>query len=250
MAKTPPAMMLYFEDYISLRASLNGEDTLAVIDAMVWYSKEGRLPDESTLSPAARICWNFVRPRIDRDTKAYRKKSESRRAAANKRWNAEGSENANDANDTNGCKCIEKMHMHQNHANNATAKFYANSTQPNSTQLNEVVVNTTEPLPPPPADDGRVYGFDGMDLTADMENCDRAEALIRQYRLPDSDTTLEAVLEDANKCGWERLEAALKEAALKNARERISVVFYRAILYGAPRKEAVNADPYADFERF
>ena len=136
------------------------------------------------------------------------------------------------------------MQTHQTDANDA------NSTQPNSTQLNEVVVNTTMLPPPPPADDRRVYGFDGTDLTGDMENCDRAEALIRQYRLPDADPTLSALLEDAEKAGWERLEAALKDAALRNTRERISIAYYRAILYGTPRKEAASADPYANFERF
>lgn len=84
------------------------------------------------------------------------------------------------------------------------------------------------------------------------ENHQHAEQLIRRYGLPDNDPTLDAVLEDAEVHGWERLEAALQEAALSNSRQRISVKFYRSILTAEPRKEQVHAraDPYANFERF
>ena len=69
--------MLYFEDYASLRATLDGDDVLAVLDAMVAYAEEGELPVEENLSQAARICWRFMRPKLDRDAQAYQKKSES-----------------------------------------------------------------------------------------------------------------------------------------------------------------------------
>lgn len=84
------------------------------------------------------------------------------------------------------------------------------------------------------------------------ENHQHAEQLIRRFGLPDNDPTLEAVLEDAQAHGWDRLEAALQTAALSNSRQKISVVFYRSILTAEPRKEQTNAraDPYANYERF
>lgn len=78
-----------------------------------------------------------------------------------------------------------------------------------------------------------------------------AEQLIRRYGLPDNDLTIEAVLEDAEAHGWERLEAALQKAALSNSRQRISVVFYRSILTSASKEGTrVRADPYANYPVF
>ena len=84
------------------------------------------------------------------------------------------------------------------------------------------------------------------------ENHQHAEHVIRRYGLPDNDPTLEAVLEDAEKHGWEQLEAALQKAALSNCRQNISVMFYRSILTAEPRKEQPNAraDPYANYDVF
>jgi len=82
-------------------------------------------------------------------------------------------------------------------------------------------------------------------------NHQHAEQLIRRYGLPDNDPTLEAVLEDAEKHGWEKLETALQTAALSNSRQKISVVFYRSILTAIPKEDAhARADPYANYERF
>lgn len=91
----------------------------------------------------------------------------------------------------------------------------------------------------------------GGSMSARIANHQHAEDLIRQYRLPDGDITMDALLEDAERAGWEKLENALKEAALGNSRQRISVKFYRSILYAVPKKEESNArDPYAGYERF
>lgn len=79
----------------------------------------------------------------------------------------------------------------------------------------------------------------------------RAEQIIRRYGLPDNDPTLEAVLEDAEAHGWEKLEAALQTAALSNSRQKISVVFYRSILTAIPKEDAhARADPYANYPVF
>lgn len=226
--------MLYFEDYASLRATLDGDDVLAVLDAMVAYAEESELPIEENLSQAARICWRFMRPKLDRDAQAYQKKSESRRAAANKRWGAEAAKAPDYANDANACKCIEGMQemQAQNFMPTATATTTASAT----------AAEDTRAMPAPPASEMQTL----------RENHRRAEQIIRRYGLPDNDLTLEAVLEDAEAHGWDKLEAALQTAALSNSRQKISVVFYRSILTAEPRKEktGARADPYANYERF
>ena len=58
----------------------------------------------------------------------------------------------------------------------------------------------------------------------------RADDLLRRYKLPDSDMSREALLEDAEKVGFDRLEEALKQASLSNSKPALSVNFYRAVL--------------------
>ena len=68
----------------------------------------------------------------------------------------------------------------------------------------------------------------------------RADDLIRRYKLPDSDMSREALLEDVEKVGFDQLEEVLKQASLSNNRPGLSVNFYRAILNssGAQQKGA------------
>ncbi|MBQ2990900.1 MAG: hypothetical protein IJD60_06385 [Clostridia bacterium] len=68
----------------------------------------------------------------------------------------------------------------------------------------------------------------------------RADDLIRRYRLPDSDPTREAVLEDAEKVGFDRLEEVLKQASLSNNRQGLSVNFYRTVLNGSGKQKEAN----------
>lgn len=75
-----------------------------------------------------------------------------------------------------------------------------------------------------------IIGFDGTDLTEDMENCARADELVQRYKLPDTDQSREALLEDAAQRGWDDVEAALKRASLSNTRQMVSVNFYRRFL--------------------
>lgn len=60
---------------------------------------------------------------------------------------------------------------------------------------------------------------DDFDLSEQIAAHQRADELIRRYRLPDSDPTREALLEDAEKYGFDRLEDVLKQAALSNNRQ-------------------------------
>lgn len=75
--------------------------------------------------------------------------------------------------------------------------------------------------------------LDDDGLTQAIENNRRADQLIRRYRLPEGDTSLEALLEDEERVGWEAVEAALKRAAESNSRPMLSVTYYRAVLNGS-----------------
>ena len=80
------------------------------------------------------------------------------------------------------------------------------------------------------------------DIAVLRDNHARADSLMERYHLPDGDTTREALLEDAESFGWDKLEAALKVAATSNSRERVSIAFYRSILNGNGGKR--NARSY------
>ena len=87
------------------------------------------------------------------------------------------------------------------------------------------------------------------DLLNQIAAHQRADDLIRRYKLPDSDMSREALLEDAEKLGFLRLEEALKQASLSNNRQGLSVNFYRSVLNGnGKRKEASTfASTYGEY---
>lgn len=78
------------------------------------------------------------------------------------------------------------------------------------------------------------------DLFDQIEAHQRADDLIRRYRLPDSDPTREALLEDAEGVGFDRLEEVLKQASLSNNRQGLSVNFYRTVLNGSGKQKEAN----------
>ena len=105
MAQKKPGLMLYFEDYDSLRTTLCAEDLVTVLDAMVALSRTGTFSDEEKLSDAAKICWRFMKPRVERDSQQYAERVKKRRDAANARWNAQASMIAS------ASTCTDEMHM-------------------------------------------------------------------------------------------------------------------------------------------
>ena len=86
-----------------------------------------------------------------------------------------------------------------------------------------------------------IIGFDGTDLTQEMENCARADDLVQRYKLPDTDQSREALLEDAARVGFDRLEGALKQAALSNNRQGLSVNFYRSVLNSNEKRKGASS---------
>lgn len=92
--------------------------------------------------------------------------------------------------------------------------------------------------------------FNGSDLSEQLADYRHADDLLCRYRLPDCDTSREALLEDAERVGWDVLEDALKRAAGANSRDRISVNYYRAVLNGRGKEDARNerrSDPYGGY---
>lgn len=95
-----------------------------------------------------------------------------------------------------------------------------------------------------------VDAFDGSDLSGQIADLQRADELIRRYRLPDCDASREALLEDAERAGWETLEEALRQAAASNSRQGLSINFYRAVMNGTgkgDKLDARRADPYGGY---
>ena len=241
--KKRPGLMLYFDDYASLRSSLSGEELVSVLDAMIRYAESGNIPDEESLSPAANICWRFMRPKIDRDVEKYDEVCEKRAGAAKKRWSSCASSEKRDAS---VCKCIESTHDEHLHdfmptttiTRNTTVAVTATQQQRNNNADVAEIKDSRETALSPTADDD-------FDLSAQVADHQRADDLIRRYHLPDCDISREALLEDAELFGFEKLEEALQRAAFGNSRQGLSVNFYRTFLMGGgKRKEAGGFESY------
>ena len=218
--------MLYFEDFDSLRSTLCADDLVSVLDAMVALSRTGTFSDEEKLSDAAKICWRFMKPRIERDSKQYEERVKKRRDAANARWNAQASANAS------ASTCNDEMRM-QNFVPTQPNSPQRNPTQRISSQPNAAAAHISDSGSHPPSE--RIEAFDGSDLSGQVANLQRANGLISRYRLPDCDASREALLEDAERVGWENLEDALGKAAASNSRQGLSINFYRTVMNDAFR---------------
>lgn len=231
MAQKKPGLMLYFEDYDSLRTTLCAEDLVTVLDAMVALSRTGTFSDEEKLSDAAKICWRFMKPRVERDSQQYAERVRKRRDAANARWNVHSATNAN------ASTCTDEIHM-QNFM----------PTQLSAAQLNAEAAHIHNSGSYSPSES--IEAFDGSDLSGQVVNNQRADGLIRRYHLPDCDTSREALLEDAERVGWEKLEEALKQAAASNSRQGLSINFYRSVLNGSGKgggQDARRTDPFGGY---
>ncbi len=234
MAQKQPGIMIYFRDYYSLRSSLNAEEFITVFDAMISYAETGNLPDTSAFSNSALICWRFMQPRIDHDSVSYRKKSEARSAAAKKRWEEEKAKHANastEANNANDAKHTNALNgkSDANDANDGLHECMPIQFNTNTNSIPIAVADTIPCISTAPNDEEH-------DLSAQIAAHQRADDLIKRYQLPDADPTREALLEDAEAIGWIKLEDALRQASFSNSRQRVSIAFYRSILYPSTTK--------------
>lgn len=90
------------------------------------------------------------------------------------------------------------------------------------------------------AGDERIIGIDGTDLTQACSDYDQADELVRAYKMPDTDQSRGALVEDAERYGWEKVKDALKKAAQSNSRPMISINFYRAALENLGKPKSKN----------
>lgn len=95
-----------------------------------------------------------------------------------------------------------------------------------------------------------IFGFDGRDLSAEMEASRTAQALIRRYGLADTEATFAALMEDIGTRGLDAVRSALEDAAASDNRGGISVRYYRAILANQgrarPAQPKSSAGPVQD----
>ena len=84
--KQKPGVMIYFDLRPCLQR-LTNEQKGALFSAILNYAENGVLPELDDI--AVGVAWDFVKPRIDRDTEVYAGKIVKARAAAGKRWSVQ-----------------------------------------------------------------------------------------------------------------------------------------------------------------
>lgn len=79
-----PGMILYLDDWEALRQGTTTEERAWLVDAMAEYVRHGSLPDFDG-SPALRLSWGFLFPKLVRDQQDYNYTVWKNRYAAYKR---------------------------------------------------------------------------------------------------------------------------------------------------------------------
>ena len=198
--KKPDGFMLYPE-HVSVTRLLPDDERGRLLLAVSEYAEASRIPQNE--SSAFMACFELMRKGIDRQREKYAEACERNRRNIERRWAKKAdsvSFNAYDGIQTNTGVC--------NGIRNDTT--YTNQTEPNRTERSR-----SRTYDATPAD---AEAFDGSDLSGQIADLQRADELIRRYHLPDCDTSREALLEDAERVGWEALGDALRRAAAANSR--------------------------------
>lgn len=234
----------FYRSYFEAIKSLSKRDMASVILAICAYALDEEEPNltgvplavftliRPTLDSGRRLATNASGQRKKRETNGEQngKQNESKRAT-----NREQNESKAGTEEEPARR--EKENERENEIeteNEYELELEAEDECPKRARARE----GADPAPPAPAD---ADGNAGMPERIEAHR--RAEALIRRYSLPDSDVSLQAVLEDAERVGFDRLEDALRRAAQSNSRPMLSVNYYRAILAGkgaaAPRQDTL-----------
>ena len=93
-----PGVMFYFDVRPCLKR-LTDEDKGRLFEAILDFGEFGVIPD---FDGALGVAWDFIQPRIERDSKRYESIVEKRTQAARARWAKEGQP----VSDANECTCI------------------------------------------------------------------------------------------------------------------------------------------------
>ena len=240
--------VFYHENEVVFEA-MDAADCKAIILSLNNYSRQ--LSDSTTSavldvsgvpSPMGQAFCKMIGERIAQDAAAYSNRCEQ---------NAKNRNKKNTSADTDGRPQSTTVDDGRPQSTTVETGRPINKTKHKETKQSkaeeecarEALSTPTAIIPFPDADDDH-------DLTDQIEAHQHADDLIRRYQLPDADPTREALLEDAERAGWQALEDALKKAAVGNSRQRISVAYYRSILNPSTTKGgryAGAADPYEGY---
>lgn len=230
MARQPKGFVLYKDDLETLNEMLEASEAFAVILALSEYATSGEKPEKGDLTPAAHMAFAMMSRKIDDAMAKYADVSEKRANAAK----------ASKESKTSNCMQNEQLHANAAKAANETEKKVNESDLEIESESEIEIESDLHKKEEEKRACARVTAAAAPheDLTAQIEANQQAEQLIRRYKLPCTEVVLEALLEDGQKYGFEKVEDALKKASLSDNRQGLSVNFYRAVLTGAGKKAA------------
>lgn len=241
----------FYRSYYEAVKNMKKTDAAALLMAVCAYALDG---EEIPLSGAARAAFCLIKPTLD----SGRKKAEEReRRKSEKRASTEESDGEKTENDgqweeqkraitltvgdkkkdsgrKNGGQW-EAQNGNEREKERENEKEYEREIESDVDDEEEIErdyhwVRTQHAAPTASAPDAPVTGFDGADLSAEMEANRQAQAFIRRYGLADTEATLAALMEDIGARGLDAVRDALDDAAASDNRGGISVRYYRAIL--------------------
>ena len=209
----------FYRSYYDAVKQLPEKDKRSALElflAVCAYALDG---EEPQLSGIPLALFTLIRPTLDSGMK------QAQRRKSNKVC-ADGDDEAHKCSKNTGAVTISERNRN---TKQAVPVSFSDSNKKEKEREKEVEEESLracarENTAAAPDDDG---------LTQAIENNRRADQLIRRYRLPEGDTSLEALLEDEERVGWEAVEAALRRAAESNSRPMLSVTYYRAVLNGS-----------------
>lgn len=202
--------------------------------AMMAYAYRG---EEPRFDGVEKFIWPVLKQHIDRcAANVEAKKAAGSKGGRNKSESKQTQADASKAKQSEAEESESKQNAH-NHDHD-------NDHDHNQDHIQEKKNVCAREAAPAAAAEEPIVGIDGTDLAGAMADYDRAGELVTRFRLPDNDISRGAIIEDAEKMGWEKVEKALAEAAKANSRAMLSVNFYRAVLKneGKPRAAAKGAD--------
>lgn len=215
MAQKKPDGFVLYPEHVRVTKLLSDDERGRLLLAIAEYADISCVPHGE--SDAFMTCFELMRGGIDRQREKYADACERNKRNIERRWAKK-----NDSVSSNVYGGIRSnTDVYESIPNDTT---FTNQTEPNQTKpsRSSSAVSATASEP--------VDAFDGSDLSGQVVNLQRADSLIRRYHLPDCDTSREALLEDAERVGWEALGDALRRAAAANSRPMLSVNYYRAML--------------------
>ncbi len=224
MAQKKPPRILFNPDHMEVaRDLLSNEEAGRLFFAVCDYAMKGKIPESKSKSFNA--CFKLMSGEIDENVRRYADRCERNRQNIKKRWQ-----------------------QYENPSSDVYDGIPSNTTVYDGIPSNTTCTNIKKDKIKESKVEEYATAADD-DFSAQIAAYQRADDLIRRYKLPDSDMSREALLEDAEKVGFDQLEEALRQASLSNSKAGLSVNFYRAVLNGNGKQREVSSfgEQYAAF---